>query len=400
MLVLGIAAAFSWHNVYAYELERLDEGLCSEARRFSDRPPPPIELARVQADIAPKLRLPSAAQVLIGLPNAVDRIAAQGALSGAEHWPADLDPDQLKWTPSDQNLPTNPGARPPRPPRQNEAASDEENNAPPPLKDDYRAPKRPGDDGDSNSQNDGATPQRIICEHASFTTGGSDWRVARIKTVPLSAVVAANLAATRDELQTTLRPIALRAIPLALLLAALGAWLLSALAMRPVNRLRQAMDSVHEKALDHRIPLDREDHEFKALITTYNRMLERLERSFHHAARFSSDAAHELRTPLTILQGQIEQAMRVSTGVSGHESIQIQLAQMLDEVGRLASITRKLLFLSQADAGKLALVLAPLDLRSMLNARLADAAMLEPDHALITSEIGRASCRERVLMPV
>ena len=53
-----------------------------------------------------------------------------------------------------------------------------------------------------------------------------------------------------------------------------------------------------------------------------------------------------------ILQGQIEQAMRLS----GDQPIQVQLSQMLDEAGRLSSITRKLLLLSQADAGKLALL--------------------------------------------
>ena len=167
------------------------------------------------------------------------------------------------------------------------------------------------------------------------------------------------------------------------MLTALGAWLMSTLAMRPVARLRSTMEAVNQQSLEHRLPAGREDREFKELIDAYNRMLDRLEASFHQATRFSADAAHELRMPLTILQGQIEQAMRLS----GDQPIQVQLAQMLDEAGRLSSISRKLLLLSQADAGKLVLLRTPVDLSSMLQERLADAQLLELQDVRISNDL-------------
>jgi len=106
--------------------------------------------------------------------------------------------------------------------------------------------------------------------------------------------------------------------------------------MRPVNRLRNAMQGVTRNALDQRLSAQGEDHEFAELIDAYNTMLQRLEASFHQASRFSADAAHELRTPLTILQGRIEQAVNRSD----HRVIQSDLVGMLDEVGRMAAITR------------------------------------------------------------
>ena len=388
-LVLGIVAALSWSSVFSYELERLDERLCNEARRFAYQPPPPNDLERVKADIAPKLRLQSATQVLLRPPisGGTDAVLDGSSTPRPTLWPADLDPDRLNWEQSsNQKLIPDPAARPPRPPR--------ENNEPPPPPGSNQQPRRLDVDLGVGVV-EGRPPPRAVCERASFTASGSDWRAARIQTIPPSTVVAANLAATRDELQSALRQIAIRSAPLSLVLTALGAWFLSALAMRPVNRLRNTMETVHEKALDQRLPLDREDHEFRALIGAYNRMLERLELSFHQAARFSADAAHELRTPLTILQGQIEQAMHASMHGSMHElmngsssePMQIQLAQMLDEVGRLANITRKLLLLSQADAGKLALVLTPVDLRSMLDARLSDGAMSGLNQLNITYDL-------------
>lgn len=180
-----------------------------------------------------------------------------------------------------------------------------------------------------------------------------------------------------------LRQAAVIALPLALVLTGLGAWLLSSLAMKPVTRLRDAMKAVDETALDQRLPAEREDREFQDLIDSYNRMLDRLEASFNQASRFSADAAHELKTPLTILQGRLEAAIARSDG----QAIQPQLAEMLDEVARLASISRKLLLLSQADAGKLALLPARVDFSRLLDEQLADLRMLAGDALTVSAEI-------------
>ena len=103
------------------------------------------------------------------------------------------------------------------------------------------------------------------------------------------------------------------------------------------------MRGVTKAALDQRLDAAGEDREFKELITAYNVMLERLQQSFQQASRFSADAAHELKTPLTILRGRVEQAIKKSD----NRAIQADLTQLLDEVGRLAAITRKLLLLSR-----------------------------------------------------
>ncbi|MBU0749503.1 MAG: two-component sensor histidine kinase, partial [Gammaproteobacteria bacterium] len=82
-----------------------------------------------------------------------------------------------------------------------------------------------------------------------------------------------------------------------------------------------------------------------------------------------------LKTPLTILQGQLERAVQRTDG----QALQLTLIDMLDEVGRLSSISRKLLLLSQADAGRLALQLRPVNLSDALNERFAEAQTFELD---------------------
>lgn len=77
-------------------------------------------------------------------------------------------------------------------------------------------------------------------------------------------------------------------------------------------------------------------------------MLERLERSFQQAMRFSADAAHELKTPLAILQAQVERALQAA---ADNTPEQREYAEQSDEVQRLKAILGKLLLLYQADSG-------------------------------------------------
>jgi signal transduction histidine kinase len=146
-----------------------------------------------------------------------------------------------------------------------------------------------------------------------------------------------------------------------------------------IQRLTATIRRVTAQGLDQRIPTGPEDRDFAGLIAVFNEMLERLERSFKQASRFSADAAHELRTPLTILQGQIERAMNQAEAGS---PMQTTLGGILDEVRRLSSISRKLLLLSQADAGRLRLQRTCVDLSAELDGLVEDARMMAPGLAI------------------
>ncbi|MBI4984722.1 MAG: cyclic nucleotide-binding domain-containing protein [Rhodocyclales bacterium] len=142
-----------------------------------------------------------------------------------------------------------------------------------------------------------------------------------------------------------------------------------------IRRLTATIREVSAQGLDQRIPTTGEERDFAELIGVFNEMLERLERSFKQAARFSGDAAHELRTPLTILQGRLEQALHA---VPSGSAMQVQLAGILDEVRRLSSISQKLLLLAQADGGRLSLRRERCDLTAALRDLAEDARMLAP----------------------
>jgi heavy metal sensor kinase len=159
----------------------------------------------------------------------------------------------------------------------------------------------------------------------------------------------------------------------ALLCIALGSWLLSGRALRPVRELTRTIAGVSAQGLNRRVSPDNRAVEFQELLLMFNAMMDRLERSFTQAMRFSADAAHELKTPLTILQGELEQALQ-----SAAPEQEKTLTRLLEEVQRLKSIVQKLLLLATADAGQITIHREAVDLSGMLEDIVEDMAILAP----------------------
>lgn len=214
--------------------------------------------------------------------------------------------------------------------------------------------------------------QGPVC--ATFGNADATWRVMTIANEEVTLSIAHNLAGLRTETQRFLHAF-LVAVPLGLLLIVAGGWLIGHLALRPVTLIARTAQSVTAARLDARIPEGEADTEFQHLIALINGMLERLERSFRQATRFSADAAHELKTPLAVLQAQIERTLHRSADDSEEQR---NYAEQLEELQRLKSILRKLLLLSQADAGEMPLSLAPINLAERIRSAENDVEMLAP----------------------
>lgn len=197
----------------------------------------------------------------------------------------------------------------------------------------------------------------VRCAAFTASAGTRTWRLVALRNADVDVVVGVDLAAFYAEV-ARVRNAASVAVPLALLALAAGGWWLASQALRPVRTLARVAGGITARDLSQRVPAGQADREFRALIDVINGMLDRLERSFRQATRFSADAAHELKTPLTILQGQLEQALQSAPSSTEQERV----AGLLEEVQRLTAIVRKLLLLAQADAGQLRLSREPVDL--------------------------------------
>lgn len=204
---------------------------------------------------------------------------------------------------------------------------------------------------------------------------GHSWRVAVLASPRDILVLAADLTPFFAETRA-LRNTYLVLLALALVAIGAGGWFLAQRALKPVTVLIAAAESITAQELDRRLPETGASEEFDRLNRVFNRMLERLDRSFKQATRFSADAAHELKTPLTILQGQLNQALQEAPPGS---TLQQKLGQLLEEVQRLTVIIRRLLLLSLADAGRLKVNLAPLALDPFLESIIEDVEILAPE---------------------
>jgi len=211
--------------------------------------------------------------------------------------------------------------------------------------------------------------------YATIRAPHAEWRAMTIANEEVTLSIAMNISSLDAEM-LRFQSALLVAVPLGLLLIVAGGWLLGHIALRPVNLIARTAESVTARRLDARIPDEDADDEFKRLIALINGMLERLERSFSQATRFSADAAHELKTPLAILQAQTERCLQHAPDGSAEQR---EYAEQLDEVQRLKVILGKLLLLSQADSGQLPVSRAPVNLADMARAAADDVRMLAPD---------------------
>jgi len=206
------------------------------------------------------------------------------------------------------------------------------------------------------------------------SAAGQRWRVGIMGNSEVSIVVAVDLREVTAGMRRV-RNAFLFAWPATLLLIAAGSWWLAQRAMRPVLDLTRTVECVTAQGLNQRVAGQQTDTEFNRLIAVFNQMMDRLERSFNQAVRFSADAAHELKTPLTILQGRLEQAVQRAEPGSDEQRV---FSELSDEVQRLKTIVQRLLLLARADAGTLHPHRQPADFSDMVEGLCEDAHLLAP----------------------
>lgn len=192
-----------------------------------------------------------------------------------------------------------------------------------------------------------------------------------------TAQVARSLAAFRGAVAFALGP--------AFALAFAAGFIVAGRSLRSVGRLTDAVERVTATGLDRRVDAEQAEREFRRLVEAFNGMLGRLERSFQESRRFTDNAAHEMRTPLTILQGKLDEAIRLAYPGSPQQQM---FTDLLDEVARLKGIVDRLLLLARSDAGRLDLYRERVDVSALLESIAEDCTMLAP-HLRFDAKVAR-----------
>lgn len=216
-------------------------------------------------------------------------------------------------------------------------------------------------------------------ETTSVSWQQSKWHVVRTTQAATPIYIAVNAVVFQkslDEILTVRNQISITMLPILIAFIAITTAFIIYAVLSPIRKLQVAFAHIKLSDAHEHLEVNNNFKEFSAFIGYFNRLIDRLRASYTQAARFSSDAAHELRTPLTVIRGNLH---RLINQAQDRSNIQIQLTLVADEVERLISISNKLLFLSQADAGQIGLDKQEINFNNMMGQMLDDANSFHSD---------------------
>jgi two-component system OmpR family sensor kinase len=187
-------------------------------------------------------------------------------------------------------------------------------------------------------------------------------RVAPLR-VPYVILINQPLDPIEDELEL-LRRILYYTVPVALLLAGLGGWLLARKSLAPVVGMAEQARRIGAENLDQRLPVGNPRDELGRLASAFNELLARLSSAFEQQRQFMADASHELRTPLTVMHAAAGVTLKQPHREEGEYR---EAVEMLDEQARrLSRIVDDMFVLARADTGRYPLRKAALYLNDLV----------------------------------
>lgn len=140
------------------------------------------------------------------------------------------------------------------------------------------------------------------------------------------------------------------AAPLIVLLSLIAGYLMARRALRPVDRLGEAIHAMTPTDLSRRLTIAIPADEVDAVAIEFNALLQRLDEAQRRNRRFVREAAHQIRTPLTLVLGEAAHAL------DGGKRDPAELASALARVRLAAEQMRRrvdeLFLLAEAEAGE------------------------------------------------
>ena len=150
-------------------------------------------------------------------------------------------------------------------------------------------------------------------------------------------------------------------LPVLMILAAVGGWLITRRALMPLRELIKVTDDIRlEGDLSRRVPEAETNDEMSGLTKSFNSMFDSIEAVVEREKQFTSDVAHELRTPLAVIRSQSEYAME-EPGYATEAAAVINR-----ESRRMSDLVNSLLMLARSDAGRLEPASERFDLAELL----------------------------------
>jgi heavy metal sensor kinase len=155
-----------------------------------------------------------------------------------------------------------------------------------------------------------------------------------------------------------LRALLVAFIPIGFASAIFAGWAGASSSVVPLRRMVERIQAIGERPTGLRLE-EPNISELALLASSFNMMLDRVDRSFETQADFFNDISHQLKTPLTVLKGEMELALRQKRDAATYRRA---IESGLEEVNRMSDLVLRMLALARLDSGQAAPSFSRIDL--------------------------------------
>jgi len=119
--------------------------------------------------------------------------------------------------------------------------------------------------------------------------------------------------------------------------------------LKSLDDVREKIQEITAKNLSSRITVKNNKDEVSALASSFNHMLERIDKSFKYQKEFAGNASHELRTPIARITTQLENMMKKPNLPAESQSV---VKSVIEDAHQLSDIVSSLLILSKIESNE------------------------------------------------
>ncbi len=174
-------------------------------------------------------------------------------------------------------------------------------------------------------------------------------------------------------------------IPVLILFAIVGGYLISKKALKPVLDINSAAESISEgNDLSKRIDIGEGSDEIHSIADSFNAMFERLENSFKKEQQLTADISHELRTPISVIYSQCQLSLE---GEQSEEEYKEALELIERQSRKMSGLINDMLAFARLERGAEAIKLEPLNLSECVSAVCEDMALIGENNITLKFEV-------------
>ncbi|MGA6926646.1 MAG: ATP-binding protein [Desulfosarcina sp.] len=169
-----------------------------------------------------------------------------------------------------------------------------------------------------------------------------------------------------------------------ILTAVLIGWFMARRALSGVESVTRTARRISESDLGRRVPVRARHEEIDRLATTFNQMLDRIEKLVAGIREMGDNIAHDLKSPVARIRGMAELSLSGSTACGEEATL---AGSTIEECDRLLDTINTMLMISKTDAGVGDVVLQPVNMVEVVQGAVALFAPLAEDKGV------RMSCQ-------